>query len=142
MRKKIPSDTSTFHFYDANPKGKKTSDCVIRAIATITGRSWADTLRALTEYAIHYGQMVNDTTLYQKYLAELGYKKMPQPRKWDNTKYTGKEFCHEFPDMICIAHIGGHHLTAIKDGQVWDTWNSTDGCIGNYWVKINGGKVA
>ena len=34
-----------------------------------------------------------------------------------------------------IAHIGGHHIIAIVDKKVNDTWDSTDGCIGNYWTK-------
>ena len=41
-----------------------------------------------------------------------------------------------------IANIGGHHMVCIKetcglDGlhKVHDIWNSTDGCIGNYWTR-------
>lgn len=65
---------------------------------------------------------------------------MPQPRKADGTKYTGKEWCDKiqrnpnFPGRI-IANIGGHHTVAIIDGRVWNTWDSTDGCIGNYWIE-------
>lgn len=44
--------------------------------------------------------------------------------------------------MSFIANIGGHHMVCIKETgglhgshKVHDTWNSTDGCIGNYWTK-------
>lgn len=136
MIKKIPTDTSTFHYYNANPKNKRTGDCVIRAIATVTKQSWDRVLRDLTELAIHYGQMVDDKVLYQKYLQKLGFVKYNQPKKFDGTKYTGSEWLRKYPNMTCIAHIGGHHLVAIIEGKIWDIWNSTGGCIGNYWIKL------
>lgn len=39
MIRKIPPETSTFHFHNENPKGRRTGDCVIRAIARATGDS-------------------------------------------------------------------------------------------------------
>ena len=63
-----------------------------------------------------------------------GWTKMRQPRKRNNTKYTGKEFCEIFKG-VCVANIGGNHTVCIKNGKVYDIWDSTDGCIGNYWVK-------
>ena len=59
---------------------------------------------------------------------------MKQPRKANNKKYTGKEFCKKHNET-CVANIGGHHVVCIKNGKVHDIWDSTDGCIGNYWVK-------
>jgi hypothetical protein len=85
--------------------------------------------------------MLNDKKCYEKWLETKGWVKKAQPRKDDNTKYTGSEFCKEvqeytfnYPSRI-FAKIGGHHVVAIVEGRVWDTWNSTDGCIGNYWIK-------
>ena len=63
------------------------------------------------------------------------------PEKLINTKYTGKELCKliqegKFPNRNMVINIGGHHMACIVDGKIWDTWDSTSGCIGNYWVKI------
>lgn len=139
--RKIPDDTKTFHFYNANPKNNRTGDCVIRAIACATGKSWDEVLTDLMKYAIKYKLMPNDTKCYTKYLADLGWVKQNQPRKFDNTKYTGVQFVEDYmPYMkskVVIAHIGGHHIVCIKDGKIQDIWNSEDGCIGNYWVKVS-----
>lgn len=135
MIKKIPKETDCFTFYNANPKNKRTCDCVIRAISTITEKSWEETLLNITQFAIKYCQMVNDPKLYEKYLQSLGFVKHSQPRKYDNTKYTGTEFCKTFRPKACVAHIGGNHIVAIKDGKIYDIWNSENGCIGNYWSK-------
>ena len=71
----------------------------------------------------------------EKLLAEKGIDMKKQPRKPDNTKYTGKEFCKKIAqkDKRYIASIGGNHMVAIVGKKVQDIWDSTDGCIGNYW---------
>jgi hypothetical protein len=79
------------------------------------------------------------------YLKDKGWRKCSQPRKSDGTKFTGEEWCKELNHSIwfvgksIVANIGGHHTVCIKevDGKfkVLDHWNSTNGCIGNYWIK-------
>ena len=150
MKRRIPKETKYFTYYDANPKHKKTGDCVIRALATAMRKSWDEVLTDLYNYALKYKQMLNDDALYKKYLKDNGWIMLKQPRKYDNTKYTGIEFCEElqdgssfkYDDNLCIdevdniiAHIGGHHIVAIIDGKITDTWNSSGGCIGNIWIK-------
>ena len=149
MKRKLPVETHYFTYYDANPKHKKTGDCVIRALATAMNKSWDEVLTDLYKYAMKYKQMLNDDILYKKYLKDQGWVMLKQPRKYDNTKYTGKEFCAELHEGTCfkidghefakwdniIAHIGGHHMVAIIDGKITDTWNSGGGCIGNIWIK-------
>ena len=128
-------NTRTFHFYNHNPKHRATTDCVVRAVGVATGSGWDDTLMALTELSLKLKVMPNNKECYDKYLQSLGWTKHRQPRKPDGKKYTGEEFCKmlERGHKPIVANIGGHHVVCIKDGKVWDTWNSTDGCIGNYW---------
>lgn len=143
-------DTATFHFHNENPKGKFTTDCVIRAIALATGYQYNRVVMELAELQCKTGLDAREPRLYGKYLEDIGWVKHKQPRHDDGTKFTGREFCtwlsvnqrKEYGNII--AHIGGHHLVAISptccgDGindrfKVCDTWDSTDGCIGNYWV--------
>ena len=130
-------DTRTFHFHNANPKGRITGDCTFRAISTAMEKPWNDVVMEMAEMSCRTGYAINDKKGIERYLAEQGWEKMKQPRKDDNTKYTGKEFCREIADKDerYIADVGGHHIVAIIGGKVWDIWNSTDGCVGNYWVK-------
>lgn len=139
-------DTATFHFHNANPKNRFTTDCVVRAISTATEIPYNRVVMELAELQCKTGYDDGDDKLYDVYLKSKGFLKRKQPRKEDNTKYTGKEWCDllqgDFDWVMntdkvkrIVAHIGGHHLVAIIDGRVWDTWNSTGGCIGNYWIK-------
>ena len=147
-------DTETFHYYNANPKKRITGDCRIRAISTACEIPYNQVVMDLAKIQCEtgYDQTANQgiSILMKRY----GWEKCNQPRKPDNTKYTGKEFCEvlqkrlndkkahgqAYKDGIVITsrilcNIGGHHEVAIIDGKVWDHWNSTGGCIGNYWYK-------
>lgn len=133
---KIPNDTDVFQYYNANPKNKRTSDCVTRAICTALNQTYEQTVEELTAFWLKTGYEMSDVKCFGKYLESKGWIKNRQPRKEDNTKLTGKEFAKTFKG-VCVANIGGNHTVCIKDGKVVDIWNSTDGCIGNYWTNAN-----
>ena len=73
-------DTS-FMYFNCNPKAKHTTDCVIRAICTVTNKQWTDVFKELSEYTAKYGYMFNDAKNYGKYLKDFGWEKQPQPKK-------------------------------------------------------------
>ena len=137
MIKKIPKDTACFHFYNANPSGNRAADCVIRAISLAFGQSWDTTLDELVELAHIHKLMPNERKCYEKLLASKGFIKMPQPRKANNKKYTGKQFCKTDTvrnNKVVVISIGGHHISVIVDGKINDIWDCSDSCIGNYWT--------
>ena len=139
-------DTKTFHFFNANPKKRTTTDCVIRAISTALEMDYNTVVRELAEMQVKTGYDDGDVKCYGRYLESKGWHKHKQPRYQDNTKYTGSDFCNmlnstkqkDFGNVVC--KIGGHHVVAIvpigADGyKVCDIWNSTRNCVGNYWTK-------
>ena len=134
-------DTSTFHYFNANPKNRITGDCWARAISTGTGIPYNTVVMEMAELHCMTGYDASD--LIGRYLESKGWIKMKQPRKADNTKYTGKQWCewlnkNDNRNERIICNIGGNHIVCIvKDNgfKVWDIWNSTEGCIGNYWTK-------
>lgn len=139
-------ETSTFHYHNANPKNRYTTDCVIRAISTALGLTYHEVVFEMAGIQVRTGYDMSEKKCIDLYLQSKGWVKHNQPRKVDNTKYTGKEFCKKLSKDIMavgksvIANIGGHHIVCIKEvglhgHKVWDTWDSTDGCIGNYWTK-------
>ena len=132
-------ETATFHFYNANPRNRITGDCVFRAFTLGMNQDYRATVMEMAELMCETGYALNDRKGNERYLAAKGWTKHKQPRKADNTKYTGREFCkllkRQKNHSTIIARIGGHHVVCIKDCKVWDIWDSTDGCIGNYWTK-------
>lgn len=133
-KRTIPKDTKTFKYFNANPSDNYVGDCVIRAISVALNQSWEQTYSELCMLGLNMHSMPNDKKVYTKYIENKGWIKCKQPRKSNNTKYTGKEFVKIVKGTV-LAHIGGHHIVCIKDNKVLDIWDSTDGCIGNYWIK-------
>ena len=104
-------------------------------------KTWDEVFNSLYNIATKYKLMMNDPKCYTRYLKEEGWIKQKAPRKVDNTRYTGREFCELIPDeekvytLNVIANIGTHHITAIIGGKIYDTWDCSAGKIGNYWTQ-------
>lgn len=138
-------ETKTFHFYNANPKNRITGDCVTRALCTALEIPYNKCVMEQAEIQCKTGYDNATAQGINYYLIEKGWLKASQPRKSDGTKYTGKEFCEWLNKQSylkghnIIANIGGHHTVCIKEVngkfKVHDHWDSTDGCVGNYWIK-------
>lgn len=136
-RTDIYPETRTFHYCNANPKNRITGDCTFRAVCTALEQTWEQTVMEMAELSCRTGYAINDKKGIERYLKEKGWTKHSQPRKADNTKYTGAEFCTMIAkkNKRYICMIGGHHIVAVVDGKVNDIWDSTVKTIGNYWTK-------
>lgn len=134
----IPTDTKCFKYVNANSKNKTTTDCVIRALALVTDKTWEDVFTSLYEIGLKYRLAMNDKKCYERFLKENGFIKFSQPRHSNNnSKYTGYEFCNTLISnhKPIFANIGAHHVTAIINKKINDTWDCTYNCIGTYWQK-------
>lgn len=129
-------NTATFVFENRNPKGRITTDCVVRAISKATNKKWETILMELIRTTIDTGYMINEPKCYGVYLQAKGWKKQKQPRKIDNTKYTLSEFIRLHKTGTYLVHLP-HHLTAVKDGKCYDIWDCSKSSrrVGNYWTK-------
>ena len=136
MRDSRLKSTPFYEYLNLNPRNLLSEDCLIRAVALVTGQSWEQTIRELTELGIKKSRVCNDSKLMPDYLELKGFKAMPEPRDGNNCKMTIKEFLQTYPDytdFICFA--GSHHVTAVKDGKVRDIWDSSKTTMHRWWVK-------
>ena len=147
-RQKYPN-TKTFRFFNANPKNRITGDCRIRAICTATKTDYNKVVMDLARIQCETGYDQVSNQGIDILLKEYGWEKQKQPRKANGTKYTGEQFCKLLNKEKSslggiVANIGGHHVVAImptdplddkENWKVFDIWDSTEGCIGNYWIK-------
>lgn len=139
MPRKTPETTSTYMFFNINPKNRLTGDCAIRALSAATGATWEATLTALTTLGISMAMVPTERKVIVEYLRKDGWIKHPQPRTESGKKLTGAAFVAQLVAKAkydpVIASIGAHHITCISGGRILDTWDCSDRCIGNYWTK-------
>lgn len=117
-----------------NPKGKKTCDCTIRAIAEASGKDYYEVYKDLYETSVKSGYMLNEKRCEDKLLEQYGFTKMKQPRKDDGTKYTVGELDQLISKNEVAVVSMAHHLTCVKEHTIIDFWNCGHKTIGNYYI--------
>lgn len=131
-----------FYEYNINPKGRKTGDCSVRALATLLGISWEDALRYRYEESLNSGYFVNNREVTDAILTRCGYIKQKEPKKICSNgrkrRYTVKELeklltAKQLEEGVYVS-INGHD-TVIKNSKIIDLWNCGDEYVRNYWVK-------
>lgn len=135
--KKIPENTSTYTYYNANPKGKVVGDCVIRALGTLPDQNWLKVYDELCSLGRKKACSPTNDDAWDGWLKEHGYVRYPMPRKANRKLYKLGEFVKS--DFIkdteaVIVSVSGH-LTCIRDRKVLDTWNCTGYTVRRYYKK-------
>lgn len=151
MIKKIPKNTQYYTYYNANPQNRRTSDCVIRALAATLNQSWEQTYRDLFEIGMKYCRPPEDDWVVSKYLDLKGSFKIGQPKKSDGTKFTGEEICYLIQENQLISNegknlsrydffinIGTGHSSCIIKGKINDIWNCSYNKVGKMWAVPQG----
>lgn len=122
-----------------NPKGWKTGDCVVRAIANANHTSWESTYLALCDIGAEKCRMPNEKHTYEALLKEYGWIKQKMPRHEDGSRFTVRELVeqHNGPMVISMAK----HLTYAINNTIYDLWDCGSKSVSNYWTKNEkGGK--
>ena len=127
-------ESGCYKYYNANPKKRKTGDCVIRAICTALDKSWDDVLKDLTEYALKYKYSIASEELYEIYLMDHKWIKHNKPCKRNKNGYILKEWLKKHGEEAIVT-IDSDHLTYVCNHIVYDIWDCTEQTVGNFWTK-------
>ena len=126
-----------FGMYNANPKNKKTGDCVIRAISVATNQDYAVVMEDLFRLGMEKGFMINDQRTYEAYLTSRGWMKHPQPRHANNSWYKVRELDTLLPKHT-TAIISTHgHVTVKVGNTLVDSFDCRGSAVGSYWTYVN-----
>lgn len=143
--KQQPKDNEYFHYYNANPKGKNTKDCVYRALSLFLNKSWEDIAMLDAEWFLQtgktlYGSELKGAVPYfnsDDFLKGCEVCKLSYSFKLKDNIYTIREFIDKVADprKIYICPLQGH-ITVIKNNKVWDTWDCSNYGINNIYEYI------
>ena len=115
--------------YNPNRRGKRASDCVIRAIAKALGISWDAAFWLLAATAYDEGDMPSINSTWGVLLEKHGFR-----RALPDRRMSVREFCAEHPSGIYVLATGTHVVTEI-DGCWYDAWNSGDETVAYYFEE-------
>ena len=118
-------------------KGRKgAGDCVTRAISIAMGADYKwvyDSLAALNKAAGYKKSARNGVhdAIWEKFVMEHGWEKHPYPRIEGR-----KTYAPDFKGMGTLLVRTRRHLACVKDGVVWDSWDSSVRPVVLHYYKL------
>lgn len=122
-----------FKQYNANPTGKHTIDCTIRAISTAEGKPWRSAYTGICAKGYELYDMPSANAVWGEYLREDGFRRYTLPNTCPDC-YTVEDFCRDHSKGTFILGTGTH-VVAVIDGDYYDTWDSGHELPLFYWKK-------
>lgn len=124
---------SRWRMYNPSPTGRNVGDCAVRAIAKALGTDWetAYALIALNGYLM--GDMPSSNSVWGAVLRQNGFYRSAIPNTCPDC-YTIADFADDHPDGVYVVGTGSHVVT-IRDGIIYDSWDSSQEIPQYYWHK-------
>lgn len=119
--------------YNPNPCGRRVGDCAVRAISKALDMTWEGAFVTLALNALQMCDMPSSDSVIGATLRQNGFIRKAIPNSCPDC-YDAEEFCREFPTGIYVVFFGGH-TACIKDGDLFDAWDSSREIIQYYWSK-------
>ena len=122
--------------YNPNPTGRRVGDCSIRAIAKALGIDWETAYLLITMNGYAMGDMPSSDSVWGSVLRQHGFYRDAIPNTCPDC-YTVSDFCEDYPKGTYVLGFGGHVATVV-DGNIYDSWNSSNEIPQYFWYRKDG----
>lgn len=113
-----------WRYYQPNPLGRNTGDCVIRAISKTLDVDWTTAYDYVTDAARRQYDMPEANHVWIGLLKDAGFKLSSLPDRCPYC-YTVRDFALEHPSGLYVLGTGTHVVT-VEDGDYFDSYDSGD----------------
>jgi len=118
-----------YEFVNVNPCKKRLGDCVVRALSLALNQSWYRTAIDLCIEGLIQCDIQNSNAVWSAYLLSKGFKRYPI-----SDTMTFSEFATTHSDGLYVVATGSH-VAVIRDGVLYDNWDSSDEQVAYYFTK-------
>lgn len=119
--------------FNDNPVGRNVGDCAVRAVSVALGVDWETAYSMIAKNGFLMADMPSSNAVWGAVLREHGFSRYAVPSTCPDC-YTVEDFADENPHGVYVVGTGNHVVT-IKDGVVYDSWNSLNEIPQYYWHK-------
>lgn len=119
--------------YNPNPTGRFVEDCAIRAVSKALGIDWETAYARLALNGFAMGDLPNANSVWGALLRQNGFYREAIPNSCPDC-YTAADFAADHPNGIFVLGFG-KHVATIVDGNLYDSWDSSNEIPQYYWYR-------
>ena len=120
-------------YYNPNPAGRMVGDCSVRAISKALDIDWETAYILIMLNGYMMGDMPSSNSVWGAVLRENGFYRENIPNECPNC-YTAEDFMRDHPEGTYVLGFGTHVAT-VKDGNLYDSWDSSKEIPQYFWKK-------
>ena len=119
--------------FNNNPTARRVGDCAVRAVSVALGIDWETAYSMIAANGFAMGDMPSSDSVWGAVLRQHGFYRQAIPNTCPDC-YTAEDFCKDNPHGTFVLAFGGHVAT-VKDGILYDSWNSSNEVPQFYWYR-------
>lgn len=124
---------SRWRYFNENPAGRNVGDCAVRAVAVALGVDWETAFAKIANNAFQMGDMPSSNSVWGAVLRQNGFKRSVVPNNCPDC-YDAEQFAEEHPEGTYVLGFG-NHVATVKDGYLYDSWDSSKEIPQYFWWK-------
>lgn len=124
-----------FQEFMNNPTGRRVGDCAVRAVSKALDTDWETAYIMLVSNGFMMGDMPSSDSVWGATLRQHGFIRETLPDACPDC-YNVIDFIEQFPSGTYVLGFGGHTAT-VKDGVLYDSWDSSMERPQFFWRKRN-----
>lgn len=120
-------------YYNPNPRKRAVGDCSVRAVSKALDVSWDTAFAHTSSAGFLLKNMPDRGEVWGSVLRKHGFKREIIPNTCPDC-YTAENFCQDHPKgtFVLVCYM---HLMTVKDGDIYDSWDSSEEVPQYYWYK-------
>jgi hypothetical protein len=122
-----------FERFNNNPTGRFVGDCAVRAISLALNTTWERAFEMLAENAFLMGDMPSSDSVWGATLRQHGFRREAIKNTCPDC-YTIEDFAEDHPRGTYVLKTD-QHVTTVIDGDIYDSWNTSDEVPQYYWTR-------
>ena len=127
---------SRWKLFNENPTGMNVGDCAVRAVSVALGVDWETAFALVANMAFQMGDMPSSNAVWGAVLRQNGFSRFIVPNNCPDC-FTAEQFAEERPKGIYVLGFG-NHVATVKDGLIYDSWDSSKEIPQYFWMKQEG----
>lgn len=122
-----------WRMYNPNPSGRNVGDCSIRAVSAALGVDWETAYAMIAKAGFLMNDVISSNSVWGAVLRTHGFYRHILPNSCPDC-YTISDFAGDHPNGTYVVGTG-NHVAAVKDGEIWDSWDSSNEIPIYYWSR-------